>query len=754
VNVNANTKTNVDTKYNNSKKIKKNNKNFNNNSQENKNMKENINNNEQKKDSEKQIPSITKAIINETKNENISNKNELITKVNNNKAANKQYIIQQKIKELNEEICNFKEERNKIKKLKEEYEKLQTKLIEDIQEFNDKKEEFEKYRQNEMNKIIQDKIKYSTGNRDFNDIKLNYHNMILCSEKDKEIIKNLKNQISELKSLIKSKPPNSTTKRNTFQKNKKYKTNNNLLVKSNNNNSDINGKKKEEEKDKNEIYLLDNERKDNILKNFDKFETISDDLKTREKKYLSFGPKNNKKKKSNCKKNEKKTMKKLNENGKNFNNDVMDLEKIKIFNKSIKSTNNDENDKKNIKIINTIENFKTENNFINFNLNPNTLENNGFYFRKNKALDNNNNSKSKKNNCKLTSNKYGISKYSSYFDENKKYNDIIINRKNKFTNLEKVNEKKDIFKNNQNSDINSLFNSKKQIKKLGINNVKNNKLISAYKNSTNFKSKPMINSSSYKNYAFSIEKNNKESLKNKNIHQNLSNKKFKTNLKLSLSNSSSTKNKNTNKFQETRQMKSSISNKKNCSVKNNIIKKNHKLDKLKKYCTNSFSEKKILKTKNEKHPNYEFDFIIPEKYLKDYKLIRSLTSKGKIIKLYTHNKKEIVYRSGVIKETFGDGFQIVYFTNGDKKQIYPGGKMIYYFYNSKTVQTKYSDGLNIFKFSNGQIEKHFPDKTKRIYFPDGSERIIKSDRNEEIQDAFDTILTIDKSGIITSKTND
>lgn len=56
-----------------------------------------------------------------------------------NNKGNSSNLIQQKIKELNEEIFNFKEERNKINKLKEEYEKLQLKLIEDIQQFNDKK---------------------------------------------------------------------------------------------------------------------------------------------------------------------------------------------------------------------------------------------------------------------------------------------------------------------------------------------------------------------------------------------------------------------------------------------------------------------------------------------------------------------------------------------------------------------------------------------------------------------------------------
>ena len=600
-NTNTNINTNVDTKDNDNKETKSINKNYNNNeSQEKNNITENENSNMQKNYSEKQIPSLTKTIINETKNENASNKNELNTKVNNNKISNKQYIIQQKIQELNEEICNFKEERNKIQKIKEEYEKLQSKLMEDIQEFNYKKEEFEKYRQNEMNKIMQDKIKYTTGNRNFNDKKLNYQNMILCSEKDKEIIKNLKSQINELKSIIKIKLPNSTTKKIIFPKNKKYKTNNY---------SNIEGKNNEEEKEKNEIFILDDNKKDN------KFETISDDMKIREKNYSSFGSKNNKKMKSKCKRSEKKIKKNLNENRKNYYNDVADFE-IKIFNKSIKSSNKDVNDKKKINIINTIENVKTENKFINLNINANALEKNRFCFRKNKTLNKKSNNNST---TKITNNKYGITKYSSYFEESTKNNNIInhntiINRKNKFTDLEKVKEKKTIFKNNLNANINNLFNSRKQNEKLGINNLKNNKLISIYKQTKNCKSKPMKNSPSYKNYAFSKEKNNKERINNKDIHQNLSNKKFKTIFKLSLPNSSLTKNKSTNKFLETKRMISSNSKKKKYSEKKNLIKKNHERNKLNNYYTNSFSEKKILKNKNYPKLN-KYDFKIPEKYL-------------------------------------------------------------------------------------------------------------------------------------------
>ena len=57
--------------------------------------------------------------------------------------------------------------------------------------------------------------------------------------------------------------------------------------------------------------------------------------------------------------------------------------------------------------------------------------------------------------------------------------------------------------------------------------------------------------------------------------------------------------------------------------------------------------------------------------------------------------------------------------------------MIYYFHEAKTVQTTYSNGIQVFKFRNGQIEKHFPDKTKQIIFPDGTQKFIKSKGFEE-----------------------
>ena len=123
-----------------------------------------------------------------------------------------------------------------------------------------------------------------------------------------------------------------------------------------------------------------------------------------------------------------------------------------------------------------------------------------------------------------------------------------------------------------------------------------------------------------------------------------------------------------------------------------------------------------------------YDFIIPDKYLKNnYELLKSIETDGKKINIYSNNKKEIIFKSGVRKEMFEDGFQLVFFQNGDKKQIFPDGKTIYFYNDSKTVQTSFSDGLNIFKFNNGQIEKHFTDGSKYIIFPNGTKRRINKD---------------------------
>jgi hypothetical protein len=171
-----------------------------------------------------------------------------------------------------------------------------------------------------------------------------------------------------------------------------------------------------------------------------------------------------------------------------------------------------------------------------------------------------------------------------------------------------------------------------------------------------------------------------------------------------------------------------------------------------KYAKEKNYKSKTTKTQNEKIQYIKdkdtYDFIFPEKYhnKNDKSIIIKTTSKdGKTINLYSNNKREVIFQSGVRKEIFPDGYHIVYFTNGDLKQIFPEGKTVYYFFEAKTVQTNFNNGLQVFRFNNGQIEKHFPDGNKEIFFPDGSHKFINFNGYEETLYSDGTIQKIDKN---------
>ena len=127
----------------------------------------------------------------------------------------------------------------------------------------------------------------------------------------------------------------------------------------------------------------------------------------------------------------------------------------------------------------------------------------------------------------------------------------------------------------------------------------------------------------------------------------------------------------------------------------------------------------------------DYEFKIPDKYKKHkYKLIKTLKTGDKLINIYNENKKEIIFSSGVRKEIFDDGHQIIFFVNGDIKQNYPCGKSVYFFNQAKTVQTTFKNGIFVMKFENNQLERHYPDGKKEILYPDGSEKTILENGNE------------------------
>ena len=178
-------------------------------------------------------------------NNNTSNKNFGITEIKVNKKkdiSSKEQIIEAKIKELNEETEKFKEERNKVTFLKNEYEKLSKKLMNDIEEFNIKKEEFEKYKESEIENIKNKKILFNqhpsmiseSNNKIIISLKNQNQTLLQNSKKDKETIKSLKLKIFDLENIIKQKDNEikkmkSNNNNNTMKSKKEILDNNNVL---------------------------------------------------------------------------------------------------------------------------------------------------------------------------------------------------------------------------------------------------------------------------------------------------------------------------------------------------------------------------------------------------------------------------------------------------------------------------------------------------------------------------------------------
>ena len=163
---------------------------------------------------------------------------------NKNIISSREQVIEDKIKELNNEALKFKEERQKVKDIKNEYEKLQKKLFENIDDFTKKKEEFEKYKQNEINNLNKERKNMLLDNKFIMTTKMQNKSLELEVKKNEEIIAQLKNQINELLLIIKNKDTeiknlqkiindkNLVKKENSIQ-NKKEKNNgsdNNSLV--------------------------------------------------------------------------------------------------------------------------------------------------------------------------------------------------------------------------------------------------------------------------------------------------------------------------------------------------------------------------------------------------------------------------------------------------------------------------------------------------------------------------------------------
>ena len=151
---------------------------------------------------------------------------------------------------------------------------------------------------------------------------------------------------------------------------------------------------------------------------------------------------------------------------------------------------------------------------------------------------------------------------------------------------------------------------------------------------------------------------------------------------------------------------------------------------------------------SEDNDDDEYNLVLPSKYHNiKYNLLKTINSNdGNIIKIYDNNKKEIISNKEK-KEIYDDNYEIIYFNNGDIKQIFKDKhKQVYYFNRQKITQTNLEKGLKIIKYDNGQIEKHFSNGTKKIFFPDGILKYILTDGIQETYFPDGSMERIDKKG--------
>ena len=532
----------------------------------------------------------------------------------------KEQILNKKIKEMNKEIIKLKEEQSKIIKIKSEYEKCMNKLNNDIYQLGQKREEFEKFRKNELIKIKNSKKNIILESKNIKEIKNKNQELMNKSKKDKEIIDKLKQQVFKL--TIKQKNNNTNI---NLSKERRYKSPDNNFK---NNFSDsksnlINRLNTQynththQLSDSNNTLIIDN-NVNNILS------PPMGDKYIRERISLSMKPNNTINKNDNLISNH--MIPKENELNSNIYNRTSQNESSGFLSVSQRILENSNG------------NIKPKKDYKNDRLlfSPITCKTSiGFGLRKISMKLNNS---PKKN-----------SKFPRKIYENKQYENQVHN-----TNIGEKEEENDHFKTYSTE-----------------NNVKHN----------------MIKEIQMKN------KNNNNPINNIFLTENKKTFDFK--------------NKNKKKY------KKELLNKSANNANNRL--KNHKLN--------------ISKNTNLKE---EYDFIIPKKYLnQEYKLLKTIKENDKITNIYSNDKKEIIFNNGIRKEIYKKEHQIIYYLDGDIKQIFPDGKISYFHKDSKSVETTLNNGMKIYKLNNGQIEKHFPDGTKLIIFNDDTEKYIYNDGSEE-----------------------
>ena len=138
---------------------------------------------------------------------------------------------------------------------------------------------------------------------------------------------------------------------------------------------------------------------------------------------------------------------------------------------------------------------------------------------------------------------------------------------------------------------------------------------------------------------------------------------------------------------------------------------------------------------SEDNDDDSYNLILPDVYHKEkYNLIKTeKNSEGTTINTYDKNKIEINLINGDRKEIYDDKYEIIYYNNGDIKQVFKtNNKQVFYFKKQNITKTTLNKGLQIIKYNDiNQLEKIFSDGTKKISFADGSLKYILPNGTQE-----------------------
>ncbi|KAL2913236.1 hypothetical protein HK105_207238 [Polyrhizophydium stewartii] len=117
---------------------------------------------------------------------------------------------------------------------------------------------------------------------------------------------------------------------------------------------------------------------------------------------------------------------------------------------------------------------------------------------------------------------------------------------------------------------------------------------------------------------------------------------------------------------------------------------------------------------------------------------------GRRHRTYANGTRLVWYSNGTIRQLRFDGIEVEHFANGDYRTTHPDGHMVYWFEQSRTLQTVRPDGVDILQFEDGQVETRFPDgtlevvfqdQTVKTVFPNGDERVVFPDGRVRLTDA-------------------